>query len=221
MSEYYKCKGVDCNGNPCCCERVKLIAGPRGNPGPQGQQGIQGEKGKDAKIGVGTTETGAPGSLAEVSERIENEVCYLDFKIPRGEPAPKNTLAVAQLYKTSGEVITTANTEIKFDIAHDFQNSKVTQKQITVVNAGTYRVFYGINSQISDNASISLYKEGVAIPYSTLKLTSTQPNACANLILVLAAGEVLTLRTNQITGTLTFVEGGLNAYLNISPVVIV
>ena len=49
MAEYFKCSGFDCNGYPCCCQKVELIPGPVGPQGPRGPRGVPGTPGrKDA-----------------------------------------------------------------------------------------------------------------------------------------------------------------------------
>lgn len=54
-----------------------------GTPGPVGPVGPQGDA---ATIQVGTTQTGAPGTDAEVTNSGTQQAAIFNFVIPRGEP---------------------------------------------------------------------------------------------------------------------------------------
>lgn len=222
MTKYFRSNGVDMFGRPCCIERVELIPGPVGPRGMRGPQGFPGERGDpglpgaDARLAAGVTSTGEPGTDAAVTERVENDVHYFDFVIPQGMPAPTSDLATAQLYKTSAEEIDAIGT-LNFDIAQNFGNALVTQKDITVRNAGAYLINYGVSAEVTDNVVISLANKGTPITYSSRTLTAASPNTAACLIITLAAGDSLSLEITAINGTMTLSAGTLNAYLNLLP----
>ena len=59
--------------------------GPTGAPGPQGATGATGTA---ATVAVGTTITGAPGSLATVTNTGKSSAAVFNFTIPRGATGP-------------------------------------------------------------------------------------------------------------------------------------
>lgn len=110
-----------------------------------------------------------------VTDRVENDVHYFDFVIPRGIPAPERNQATAQLYKTTGGVLNSEG-RINFDIAQNFGNARVIQKDIIVQTGGAYHVDYGISAAATDNAVIMLTNNGAPIIYSSRAVTAAAPN---------------------------------------------
>ncbi len=72
--------------------------GPKGESGPQGEQGPignQGPQGEQGPIGIGETivvegtQTVEPNEYASVIDRLENNIHYMTFFIPKGEKGEK------------------------------------------------------------------------------------------------------------------------------------
>ena len=68
--------------------KYRYIQGPKGDPGPQGERGEPGLRGDPGPttIQIGITETGEPGTQAEVTNVGTDKDVVLNFKIPKGLP---------------------------------------------------------------------------------------------------------------------------------------
>ncbi len=59
--------------------------GPKGDTGPMGQTGAKGDTGAAATVQVGNTNTGAPGTNAQVTNVGNEHFAVFNFTIPRGD----------------------------------------------------------------------------------------------------------------------------------------
>ena len=74
-----------CRPRHCCCNSITPIPGPQGPQGPAGTA---------ATIAVGSTVTGAPGTLANVTNSGTSNNAVLNFTIPRGENGQSSTITI-------------------------------------------------------------------------------------------------------------------------------
>jgi len=70
-------------------------AGPKGDTGAQGAQGPKGDDGDNAAISIGSTNTGAEGSNATVTNSGTTTNAVLNFTIPRGATGPAANLGTS------------------------------------------------------------------------------------------------------------------------------
>ena len=72
-------------GIPTGAQGPQGIQGPKGDTGPMGEKGAKGDTGAAATVQVGNTNTGAPGTNAQVTNAGNEHFAVLNFTIPRGD----------------------------------------------------------------------------------------------------------------------------------------
>lgn len=72
-------------GIPTGAQGPQGIQGPKGDTGPEGAKGAKGDTGAAATVTVNATNTGAPGTNAEVQNLGDEHNAVLQFTIPRGD----------------------------------------------------------------------------------------------------------------------------------------
>jgi hypothetical protein len=72
-------------GIPTGAQGPQGIQGPKGDTGPMGQTGAKGDTGAAATVQVGNTNTGAPGTNAQVTNAGNEHFAVFNFTIPRGD----------------------------------------------------------------------------------------------------------------------------------------
>lgn len=72
-------------GIPTGAQGPQGVQGPKGDTGPEGAKGAKGDTGAAATVTVNATNTGAPGTNAEVQNLGDEHNAVLQFTIPRGD----------------------------------------------------------------------------------------------------------------------------------------
>lgn len=76
-------------GIPTGARGPQGVQGPKGDTGPIGQTGAKGDTGAAATVQVGNTNTGDPGTNAQVTNAGNEHFAVLNFTIPRGDKGEK------------------------------------------------------------------------------------------------------------------------------------
>lgn len=82
-------KGTKGDTGPKGDQGAQGVPGPKGDQGSQGIKGDKGDKGDAATVSIGTVTTGAPGTLAYVSNAGSISSAVFNFTIPQGPKGDK------------------------------------------------------------------------------------------------------------------------------------
>lgn len=176
------------------------VTGPTGPVGPTGPQGPQGPQGLQGVQGA----TGATGATG-----------------PQGA-AGTGLIAYGGLYGTTTDAVALTTTPVALPLGTQMPSSNLTYgtNSVTVTDAGTYELAYGVRGSMSDGSSltVSVGQNGTAIAATTITdaLTSGTPSSVhGQTIVTLSAGDVLTLLASD-SGSATWTPGsGANTYLTV------
>lgn len=184
--------------------------GPVGPVGPQGPIGLTGPAGPIGPVGpqgpVGATgATGATGPVGPVG--------------PAG-PSAIEGLAIATLNNTTAVTLTDVGDLVPFSNADVIENATInaTNDTVTVTNAGTYLINYGITPSTGTGSAVSLYINGTENAVTRLTLTDSTSTYSGGIILNLAAGDTISIGKSLNTTAITLPADTMNAYLNIIPI---
>jgi len=162
------------SANSCCCTDCICPPGPTGAQGPQGQTGPQG-----------------PCCGAIQSTVVASLYSIIDQQIP------------------SGNVVTFENTSTVTLANFDVSLAPSTG-QITFLTSGTYSITWRVAGELTPPFpdpvpawSLSLFLDGTQVPGSCFAGFSLFPdlltsNGASNIIVVVAAGQVLTLQNTSL-----------------------
>ena len=188
MAEYFKCSGFDCNGYPCCCQKVELIPGPVGPQGPRGPRGVPGTPGPQGIQGF----AGEPGPRGERGLQGEK-----GEKGDKGDPGEMRAQEYLSALHTDG-------ISLNVDVG-DFTSFAVGQ-------SGTYFLTYGVKTVQSTLVKTRILKNGTLLP-GTIRSTSVADTFFSvSLIATLDAGDELALQFYDLSTALSL-QGGTGAYL--------
>lgn len=198
--------------------------GPTGPQGPQGLQGVQGVTGPQGETGAtgpagpqglqgATGATGATGPQGAIG--------------PTGPTGPAGAagtglIAYGGLYGTTTDAVALTTTPVALPLGTQMPSSNLTYgtNSVTVTDAGTYELAYGVRGSMSEGSSltVSVGQNGTAIAATTITdaLTSGTPSSVhGQTIVTLSAGDVLTLLASD-SGSATWTPGsGANTYLTV------
>ena len=201
--------------------------GPQGPQGPQGLQGVQGVTGPQGETGAtgpvgpqglqgATGATGATGPQGAIGPTG-----------PTGPTGPQGAagtglIAYGGLYGTTTDAVALTTTPVALPLGTQMPSSNLTYgtNSVTVTDAGTYELAYGVRGSMSDGSSltVSVGQNGTAIAATTITdaLTSGTPSSVhGQTIVTLSAGDVLTLLASD-SGSATWTPGsGANTYLTV------
>lgn len=90
-------------GIPTGAQGPQGIQGPKGDTGPMGQTGAKGDTGAAATVQVGNTNTGAPGTNAQVTNAGNEHFAVFNFTIPRGDKGEKGATGAQGAKGDTGE----------------------------------------------------------------------------------------------------------------------
>lgn len=201
--------------------------GPQGPQGPQGLQGVQGATGPQGETGAtgpvgpqglqgATGATGATGPQGAIGPTGPTG--------PAGPAGAAGTglIAYAGLYGTTTDAVALTTTPVALPLGTQMPSSNLTYgtNNVTVTDAGTYELAYGVRGSMSDGSSltVSVGQNGTAIAATTITdaLTSGTPSSVhGQTIVTLSAGDVLTLLASD-SGSATWTPGsGVNTYLTV------
>lgn len=194
---------------------VQGVTGPQGETGatgpvgPQGPQGLQGVQGATGATGA----TGPQGAIGPTG--------------PTGPTGPQGAagtglMAYGGLYGTTTDAVALTTTPVALPLGTQMPSSNLTYgtNSVTVTDAGTYELAYGVRGSMSDGSSltVSVGQNGTAIAATTITdaLTSGTPSSVhGQTIVTLSAGDVLTLLASD-SGSATWTPGsGANTYLTV------
>lgn len=204
--------------------------GPTGPQGPQGLQGVQGVTGPQGETGAtgpvgpqglqgvagATGATGATGPQGAIGPTGPTG--------PAGPAGAAGTglIAYGGLYGTTTDAVALTTTPVTLPLGTQMPSSNLTYgtNSVTVTDAGTYELAYGVRGSMSDGSSltVSVGQNGTAIAATTITdaLTSGTPSSVhGQTIVTLSAGDVLTLLASD-SGSATWTPGsGANTYLTV------
>ena len=198
--------------------------GPVGPTGPQGLQGLQGVQGVTGPQG----ETGATGPVGPQGLQGATGATGPQGAIgPTGPTGPAGAagtglIAYGGLYGTTTDAVALTTTPVALPLGTQMPSSNLTYgtNNVTVTDAGTYELAYGVRGSMSDGSSltVSVGQNGTAIAATTITdaLTSGTPSSVhGQTIVTLSAGDVLTLLASD-SGSATWTPGsGANTYLTV------
>ena len=201
--------------------------GPTGPQGPQGLQGLQGVQGVTGPQG----ETGATGPVGPQGIQGATGATGPQGAIgptgPTGPAGPTGAagtglIAYGGLYGTTTDAVALTTTPVALPLGTQMPSSNLTYgtNNVTVTDAGTYELAYGVRGSMSDGSSltVSVGQNGTAIAATTITdaLTSGTPSSVhGQTIVTLSAGDVLTLLASD-SGSATWTPGsGANTYLTV------
>lgn len=194
---------------------VQGVTGPQGETGatgpagPQGPQGLQGVQGATGATGA----TGPQGAIGPTGSTGPTG--------PQGA-AGTGLIAYGGLYGTTTDAVALTTTPVALPLGTQMPSSNLTYgtNSVTVTDAGTYELAYGVRGSMSDGSSltVSVGQNGTAIAATTITdaLTSGTPSSVhGQTIVTLSAGDVLTLLASD-SGSATWTPGsGANTYLTV------
>ncbi len=200
------------------------VTGPTGPVGPQGPQGLQGVQGVTGPQG----ETGATGPQGLQGATGATGATGPQGAIgPTGPTGPAGAagtglIAYGGLYGTTTDAVALTTTPVALPLGTQMPSSNLTYgtNSVTVTDAGTYELAYGVRGSMSDGSSltVSVGQNGTAIAATTITdaLTSGTPSSVhGQTIVTLSAGDVLTLLASD-SGSATWTPGsGANTYLTV------
>lgn len=204
--------------------------GPTGPQGPQGLQGLQGVQGVTGPQG----ETGATGPAGPQGlQGVAGATGATGATGPQGAIGPTGPtgpagaagtglIAYGGLYGTTTDAVALTTTPVALPLGTQMPSSNLTYgtNNVTVTDAGTYELAYGVRGSMSDGSSltVSVGQNGTAIAATTITdaLTSGTPSSVhGQTIVTLSAGDVLTLLASD-SGSATWTPGsGANTYLTV------
>lgn len=204
--------------------------GPTGPQGPQGLQGLQGVQGVTGPQG----ETGATGPVGPQGlQGVQGATGATGATGPQGAIGPTGPtgpagaagtglIAYGGLYGTTTGAVALTTTPVALPLGTQMPSSNLTYgtNNVTVTDAGTYELAYGVRGSMSDGSSltVSVGQNGTAIAATTITdaLTSGTPSSVhGQTIVTLSAGDVLTLLASD-SGSATWTPGsGANTYLTV------
>ena len=134
----------------------------------------------------------------------------------------RGLIAYGGLYGTTTDAVALTTTPVALPLGTQMPSSNLTYgtNSVTVTDAGTYELAYGVRGSMSDGSSltVSVGQNGTAIAATTITdaLTSGTPSSVhGQTIVTLSAGDVLTLLASD-SGSATWTPGsGANTYLTV------
>ncbi len=201
--------------------------GPQGPQGPQGLQGVQGVTGPQGETGatgpVGPQGLqGAPGATGATGATGPQGAIGPTGPTGPAGAAGTGLIAYGGLYGTTTDAVALTTTPVALPLGTQMPSSNLTYgtNNVTVTDAGTYELAYGVRGSMSDGSSltVSVGQNGTAIAATTITdaLTSGTPSSVhGQTIVTLSAGDVLTLLASD-SGSATWTPGsGANTYLTV------
>lgn len=192
--------------------------GPIGLTGPQGPQGIQGEVGPQGPVGP-TGATGPQGPIGltgpQGPQGIQGETG------PAGADGTNGLASYGGAYTTGVTTYALTTTPTNLPLGALLPSSDVTvgTNTITIVNAGTYEVDYGIRGSVTTPATVTLaiQQNGVDVPQTivTQTFTATEGILAHRTFVTLNAGDTLTLSAVASADTNFVTSDDVSTYLTI------
>ena len=185
--------------------------GPTGATGPQGPQGLTGATGATGPIGP-QGPTGATGPQGP--QGIQGETG------PQGPAGPAGTVeSYGSFYSNTTQVLTDEPFVLSLTTAVDNLTLDTTTGVVTLANAGTYRIDYGVYSTDAVATDyVSVYLNGTEVAGSQNTLTNNQMTTGSIIVDAPTDNSTLNLQINS-SGAVTFESPtGNNGYLVITQI---
>lgn len=232
--------------NNCCCNRPfshferrdnnnydRIIftnnpgpQGPQGVPGPQGPAGLQGPIGLTGATGA-TGATGPQGPIGltgpqgeqgpigpQGPQGVQGET---GPQGPQGEPGPAGTVeSYGSFFTETTQTVTDSSFPLTSTITSNNMTIDTTTGIVTLVNAGTYKIDYGVfSTDATATDTVSIFVNGTEVLGSERTLTNNQMTTGSIIIDVPTATSTLNIQINS-TGAVTFEnDPGIVGYLTI------
>ncbi len=185
----------------------------------QGMPGQPGTQGVADTISVKETLTVDSTTPANVVDDYQSGTHNLSFYIPKGQDSPQNTLAVAQLNKTSTQTLNAVGQIANFNINQNFENCNTTQTGVIVNNGGLYKIDYGFTFSSVGSITLCIYIDDLDISMSNLLFTTANLSNSGSLLINLDDNNEISVRVISITGEAILPEDIMNGYLIVTPAV--
>ena len=184
--------------------------GPTGATGAQGPQGIQGETGPQGPIGL----TGPAGPQGPIG--------LTGATGPQGPVGPAGTATVASygsFYTDTTQTVTNDSFPLTTTLASSNTTVDSTTGIVTLANAGTYLVEYGVYStDATATDTVSIFLNGTEVAGTERTLTNNTTTSGSAIITVPTATSTLNIQINS-TGAVTFDDPtGVEGYLTITQI---
>ena len=185
--------------------------GLTGATGPQGPQGIQGETGPQGPIGLTgpAGPTGPQGPQGEVGPTG-----------PQGPAGPAGTIAsYGSFYTDTTQTVTNDSFTLTTTLSSSNMTVDTTTGVVTLNNAGTYLVEYGVYStDAAATDTVSIFLNGTEVAGTERTLTNNTTTSGSAIITVPTATSTLNIQINS-TGAVTFDDPtGVEGYLTITQI---
>lgn len=187
------------------------LTGPQGEQGPigpQGPQGVQGETGPQGPQGI-------PGPVGpQGPQGIQGET---GPQGPQGEPGPAGTVeSYGSFFTETTQTVTDSSFPLTSTITSNNMTIDTTTGIVTLANAGTYKIDYGVfSTDATATDTVSIFVNGTEVLGSERTLTNNQMTTGSIIIDVPTATSTLNIQINS-TGAVTFEnDPGIVGYLTI------
>ena len=186
--------------------------GPRGSTGPQGPTGAtgpQGEVGPQGPIGL-TGPQGPQGIQGETGPQG-----------PAGVDGTNGLASYGGAYDSGSDTIALTTTTTVLPLGTPLPSSDITTgtDTLTITNAGTYEIDYGIRGSVTTPATVTLsvQQNATDIPQTvvTQTFTTTEDNLTNRTLVTLNAGDQLTLNAVASADTSFITSEDVNTYLTV------
>ena len=194
------------------------LTGPQGIQGEVGPQGPTGATGPQGPIGL-TGPTGATGATgAQGPQGIQG------IQGPAGPAGADGTNGLASYggaYDSGTATIALTTTSTTLPLGTPLPSSDITTgtNTLTITNAGTYEVDYGLRGSVTTpaNVTLSVQQNGTDIPQTvvTQSFTTTEDNLANRTLVTLNAGDQLTLNAVASANTSFVTSDDVNTYLTV------
>ena len=172
--------------------------GDKGDTGATGATGPQGPIGKTPQLGVGTVETGLPGSKVEVTISGTAEAPNLNFKIPKGD-----TGVAENIYGNTVQMSEEDSTTVAAAIGSKANASETytkTQVDTMIAEATDADAVHSVNGKTATDHAVTVYAEDVSMSGSD---STNIPNKLKQYVKTVNG-----TAPDPITGNVTVATGG-------------
>ena len=191
------------------------LTGPQGPTGATGAQGPQGEVGPQGPIGL----TGPQGEQGP--QGIQGIQGPVGPAGPAGADGTNGLASYGGAYDSGADTIALTTTTTTLPLGTPLPSNGVTTgtDTLTITNAGTYEIDYGIRGSVQTPATVTLsvQQNGADIPQTvvTQTFTTTEDTLTNRTLVTLNAGDQLTLNAVASANTSLVTSDDVNTYLTV------
>lgn len=201
---------------------IQGLTGPTGPQGPIGLTGATGEIGPTGPIGL-TGDIGPTGPTGPTGEIGPTGPTGATGEIgPTGPTGPAGTTTAASFgsfFTDSTQTVTNDSFPLTDTITASNVTVDSTTGVVTLINAGTYLVEYGVYAtDATATDTVSIFLNGTSVAGTEQTLTNNTMTTGSAIITVPAASSTLNIQINS-TGTVTFISAtGIEGYLTVTQI---